>query len=415
MLRRLIIILKLASQNLLSSKLRTFLTVLGVIIGIAAVMIVMSIGSSAQALILDQVRGIGSNIVAILPGASEEDGPPASVFGIVTTTLKNDDLEAVQNQRNVPHIQDACGYVLGNVTVKYENKSFPASYQGVSSSYLEVETAEIEKGRFFTKEEDGKVSRIIVLGYTRAQDLFGDENPLGKSVKLGDLKFRVVGVMAERGSVSFSNPDKDIFVPLLTAQKQLSGIDYLTAIRASVDEEENIPSVIADIQELLRDRHDIKTGDPDDFSVKNAATALDTLTNVTNALKYFLVTVAAIALIVGGIGIMNIMLISLKQRIREIGLRKALGALNRDLVIQFIVESVFISFVGSFIGIVLGIVVTYGAAIMIQSMDYNWPFILTFDSVLIAFVISVVLGILFGIYPAQKAAKVSPTEALRYE
>lgn len=415
MFKRLFIILKLAKQNLLASKLRTFLTILGVIIGIAAVMIVMSVGSSAQTLILDQVRGVGANLIAILPGASEEDGPPAIAFGIVTTTLTNDDLDALRKKENAPHLEEASGYVLGNATVHYRNRSFPVNYQGVSATMPLVEDTRVEKGRFFTKEDESKLQRVVVLGSERAKDLFDERDPIGERIKIGDTSFRVIGVMEERGSVAFSNPDLDMYVPLSTAQKILLGIDYLSFIRASVDSESNIDVTREDVRMLLRDRHDLEDGDIDDFSVRSLTATLAILENVTNALKYFLVTVASIALIVGGIGIMNIMLISLKQRIREIGLRKALGALNRDIVVQFIIESVFIACVGGFFGVVLGMAITLISAIVIQSLGYEWPFLLMFSSVGVAFLVSVAIGVLFGLYPALKAAKVSPTEALRYE
>lgn len=415
MLQRLFVIIRLASKNLLASKARTFLTILGIIIGIAAVVIVMSVGDSAQSLILDQVRSVGSNLVGVLPGASKEDGPPAIAFGIVTTTLTNDDLSAIKKKTNVPHLVAATGYAQGSALAAYGKENYQTTVVGVNADFVRVENAEIASGRFFSQKEDLSQSRIAVLGYKRAKDLFGLSDPIGKTVHIKDLSFQIVGVFKERGSVGFSSPDSTIFVPLLAAQKSLFGINYLTEIHAKVDEEKNIPQTKEDIRKLLRDRHDIEHGEDEDFSVRSFDTALGILTNITNIIKYFLVSVAAIALVVGGIGIMNIMFISLQRRVREIGLRKAIGAMNRDIVFQVISESIFISFVGSIAGILLGVFITFIAAKIIVALGYNWTFIITSYSIVIAVSISFLIGILAGLYPARFGARISPTEALRYE
>ena len=415
MLNRLFVILRLASQNLLASKARTFLTILGIIIGIAAVVIVMSVGSSAQALILDQVRNTGSNLVAILPGASKEDGPPAQAFGIVTTTLTNDDLTAIKKKSNVPHLEYAAPYTQGSALVRYGKDSFQTTVIGTTSDFVRVENASVAKGRFLSVQEDAQQSRVIVLGSARAKDLFGDVNPLGKTVSVKDLNFTVIGVMKERGSAGFSSPDSSAYVPIFTAQNVLFGKKYLSYIRGKVDEEKNIMQTKEDIRSLLRDRHDIDYGAEEDFSVRGMETAIGILTNVTNILKYFLVSVAAVALVVGGIGIMNIMLISLQRRVREIGLRKALGAMHRDIVFQVIVESVFIALIGSIFGIIFGALITFVAAAIIQKLGYAWTFLIAPSSIVAAVLVSIAIGILAGLYPARFGARVSPTEALRYE
>jgi putative ABC transport system permease protein len=405
--------MKMAWKNLSASKFRTFLTILGIVIGIASVILVMSVGASAQALILGQIRSVGSNLVGVLPGASDASGPPASALGVVTTTLKMSDIETIAKQNS--HIAAASGYVSGSASVSYKNVSLSMTYQGVSAELPQVEKIIIEQGRFFTKDENDGLSRVVVLGADRVKDLFGEEDPLGKTISFGSLNFSVVGVLEKRGSSGFSNPDQMIFVPLATAQKLLLGIDYINLARMKIDNENNIPLVTEDMRAILRDRHHIKGNASDDFSIRNTADAISILTNVTNVLKYFLTFVAGISLFVGGIGIMNIMLIALKQRIREVGLRKALGARNADIQFQFLVESVFISLAGGVLGFILGVGLTYLAAVVIQSLGYQWEFILTFQSALVALIVVLLIGIFFGLYPARKAAQVSPMEALRYE
>lgn len=407
--------IKISYNNLRASKFRSFLTILGIIIGISSVILVMAIGSSAQALILDQVQGVGSNLIGILPGASDEKGPPASVIGVVTTTLKYEDLEALLQKKNVPNVVSGVGYVTGSATVKSATENFSTSYQGVTDQMIDVEKTGTSKGRFFSKEESVNLSRVAVLGWKRAQDLFPNEDPVGKTISLKDLNFTVIGVMEKRGSVAFSTPDDMIFVPLFTAQKLLLGINYLNFIRVKVDAVENIPRAKADVMALLRDRHDIKDPKDDDFSVRDTAQALSLLTNITNVLKYFLVSIASISLLVGGVGIMNIMLIAVSQRIREVGLRKAVGARNKDIVTQFIIESIFITLVGGVIGILFGILLSYLASVVITALGYSWQFIISPQSIVIATAVSFLIGILFGLYPATKAAKISPMEALSYE
>lgn len=403
----------MAWKNLAAAKARTFLTILGMVIGIAAVMLVMSVGASAQQLILGQIRGVGSNLIGILPGASDEKGPPASVFGVVTTTLINDDLEVIL--KRVSHIVAGSGYVSGSASVQYRNTAVSVTYQGVSAELPQVENIEVASGRFFTPDENSGLARVVVLGSERAKDLFGESNPIGETVSVGKLSFTVIGVLKSRGAAGFSNPDQMIYVPLLTAQKLLLGINYLNVVRVKVDSEQNIPRVMDDVRVLLRERHDLKGNKEDDFSIRNTADAISILTNVTNILKYFLTFVAGISLFVGGIGIMNIMLIALKQRIREVGLRKALGARDKDIKAQFLTEAVFLSLAGGVVGFVLGVTLTFLAAVIIQSLGYEWEFLLTFQATFLSFAIAAAVGIVFGLYPAKKAAQVSPMEALRYE
>lgn len=407
--------IKISYRSLAASKTRFFLTVLGIVIGVASVIMVMAIGASAQRLILSQVEKVGTNLIGILPGASEEDGPPASAFGIVTTTLTNDDLRSLRERRSVPHLIAVSGYVSGATTVESAVESFEVSFQGVSPDMIVVESTEVAEGRFFFAEEESDLSRVTVLGATRARELFPDRDPIGETVKLSDIPFRVVGVLEERGSTAFSNPDVLVFVPLETAQKLLLGINYLNFARAKVDSSLNVDRTVEDITILLRDRHDIEDGEQSDFSVRNTASALGVLTNITNVLKYFLIAIASIALLVGGIGIMNSMLISVSQRVREIGLRKAVGARPHHVILQFLIESSFITLAGGLIGILFGILLSFIAAIIIPRLGYDWIFLVPLSSVLIGFGVSFVIGIVFGLYPAIKASRVSPMEALRYE
>ncbi|MDD3487643.1 MAG: ABC transporter permease [Candidatus Moranbacteria bacterium] len=408
--------LKISYRNLVAAKFRSFLTILGIVIGIASVIIIMAIGTSAQELILNQIRGVGSNLIGVLPGASEEKGPPASALGVVITTLKYGDFKALMEKSNVPDAVSGAVYLSGNDTVQFQGINKNYTYQGTTYGYVETENATVANGRFFTKDEDTSLARIAVLGSSVADDLFGNTiDPIGKKIKIGDQSFDVVGVFAERGSAAFSNQDTTIYMPIYTAQKIMLGVDYLNYLRIKVDSETNIDRAKADVITTLRERHDIDNPEDDDFSVRDQQTGLDVINNVTGAIKYFLAAIAAVSLLVGGIGIMNTMLISVNQRIREVGLRKAIGAKNAAILLQFLVESIVVTLIGGVAGILLGVIVAGIAALIIQKLGYAWPFVVTLPSILVAVGISFFVGIFFGIYPARKAAKLNVVEALRYE
>jgi ABC-type antimicrobial peptide transport system permease subunit len=406
--------IKISYHNLNGAKFRSFLTMLGIIIGVSSVIVVMSIGGSAQKLILGQIKSVGSNLLGILPGASEEKGPPATALGITITSLKYKDYEALINQNKVPDVLDAAAYVTGTALVKSSTETRQVNYQGVTASLINVENVSVNQGRFFLKQEDTNLSRVAVLGYNTAQDLFPNADPIGKDIVLKDQSFTVVGVMKKRGSSGFSNTDEEMFIPLYTAQKILLGIDHLSFVRAKVANEANIERAIADVKATLREQHGIKDLD-DDFSVRSTVQALEILTTITDVLKYFLTSIAAISLLVGGVGIMNIMLVSVKQRIWEIGLRQAVGAKKSDIILQFLIESVFITFSGGIAGIILGAMVSFLASLIIRHLGYDWQFSLPIQSVLLAAGIAIAIGLIFGMYPARKAGRVSPMEALRYE
>lgn len=409
--------IKISYKNLVSAKWRSFLTILGIIIGVASVILIMSIGQSAQTLILNQISGIGSNLIGVLPGASDEKGPPAAVLGISVTTLTYEDLNALRDNRNVPEIESGAGYVMGTAGAVYKDVNLNVSFVGTTSSYIEVENVSVLRGRFFNKEEEINLSRVAVLGSNIAKDLFGEKDPLNSVFKLKDHNFTVIGVFAERGSsgFGFSSQDDSIYIPLKTGQKIILGINHLGYIRLKAKNQELIPSAIVNIKNILRERHNIDDPEDDDFSVRDQTAAINIITNITNILRYFLLVIGAISLVVGGVGIMNIMLIAVSQRIREVGLRKAVGARTKDVLTQFLIESATISFIGGFIGIIVGLFLAYLASIIIKQFGYDWPFLISNMAIFFAVIVSILIGIIFGMYPAHKASRIPPTEALRYE
>lgn len=406
-------IINLSIIGLKTNKSRSALTMLGIIIGIAAVIIIMSVGAGAQSLILDQVQKVGSNLISIMPGAPSEEGPPASVFGITVTTLKYEDGVAISE--NVPEIVSTTSFVRLIETVIWQNQSTDATIIGTTESYLRIEDTEVAKGYFFNEQDEKGISRVVVLGSEVAQELFGDNDPMGEKVKIRRENFQVIGVMKERGTVAFENVDNQVFIPLETVQKLLLGINHVSLIRAKVDKSENVGLAIENVKDIIRNRHNINDPKEDDFDVRNQAEALEILTTVTNALQFFLAAIAAISLLVGGIGIMNIMYVTVTERTREIGLRKAVGANARNLLGQFLVEAIIVTLSGGIIGIIIGALISGTVAVVAIYLGYSWQYIVTPSSIIMGVVVATAIGLIFGYFPAKKAAKLDPILALRYE
>ncbi len=410
-------IIKLAWNGLITNKGRSFLTMLGIIIGVASVIIIISVGEGAQSLIYNQIKSLGSNLVAVLPGQGGSKGPPASVYGIVITTLTYQDaLALVQGSNAIPHLSEVAAFVLGDDTVSYLSKQETGvTYNGTMATYPDVIDRTLASGRFFNQQEEQGLAKVAVLGYTVKQNLFGDNDPVGQMVKLGNEKFKVIGYFNEKGTVAFQDLDNQVYIPISTAQKVMLGQNYINRISAKVDDSQYIQEVMDEMRRTLEIRHKIKDPVDDDFTVVSADQALAAIGGVTDAIKFVLAAVAAISLLVGGVGIMNTMYVIVKERTREIGLRKAIGAKPSNIRNQFLIESIFVTSCGGIIGILVGMAITAIVALVIQSLGYYWE--LSFSPVAMAsgFFVCFFIGIIFGYYPAKTASQLPAIEALRYE
>ncbi|MFZ2522581.1 MAG: ABC transporter permease [Minisyncoccia bacterium] len=420
--------IKLALKSLLARKGRSALTMLGIVIGVAGVIIIISLGAGAQSLVLGQVNKLGSNLLSIQPGNSDPKGPPAQVFGVIITTLTNDDAIALRTISQVPHAEAVNAMVRGASSVTWQNKTVDTNFIGTDSGYANIVNFSMRDGVFMSESETDAGANVAVLGSTVSDSLFKGTgvNPIGQVIKVRTARsssegeflgvpLRVIGVINPRGSAFFQDQDDNIFIPLSIAQGQLLGIKHLQVINLKVDMSENIDSTIADVTRVLKQRHHILDDKNIDFTVRNQATAVGLLTTITDALSLFLTSMAAVSLVVGGIGILNIMLVTVAERTREIGLRKAVGATNGKIMRQFLLESGVLTFVGGLIGIVFGVILSYLMSILMNYLQYDWNFVISLWSIFLAVGVSILTGVVFGLYPSYKAAKLDPIEALRYE
>lgn len=414
-------LIKISFSALKTNKTRSALTILGIVIGIASVIIMMSLGRGAQNLILGQIQTMGSNLIYIEPGSFDPKGGvdimQSSLEEMTIKTLKIKDAESIKKH---PFVEIVSPNVYGTARVVYQNQDEKITFMGVTPEAYIIDDWWAIKGRTIDEQDVKESAKVATLGYKIAQDLFGSENPIGKTIRIKKTSLRVIGVMEERGMEMFQNFDEYIYVPLTTAQKFLLGIDHLNLITVKAINGDVIDPLIEDIRLILRENHNIYNpeGDlsKDDFKVMSQVEASNMMAQITGALAAFLSSIAAIALIVGGVGIMNIMLVSVTERTREVGLRKAVGARKKDILIQFLIEAIVLTVAGGIIGLIAGIGVSFAASIgLSKALNTNWAFTVPLSAIVLALGVPTLVGLVFGIYPAKKAANLNPIEALRYE
>ena len=396
-------------STLALNKVRTGLAMLGVVIGIGSVIALVSLGQASQRSIEDQIKTLGSNLLTVSPGAQRSGGVRGAAGG--GQTLTYDDAKAIITSPQITTVKKVSPEYSGREQIVAGRNNTNTQVAGVTPEYTEVRNVSVSSGFFISQQNLDGMSKVAVLGPQTAVDLFGEGvDPVGKDIRIKGLTFRVVGMTVSKGGSGFMNQDDRVYVPLTTAQKQLFGVDYLSSISIEVVNQDFMIEAQNQVGYLLLNRHKLNDPEQADFSIMSQADIIGTVTEVTGTFTALLSGIAAISLIVGGIGIMNIMLVTVTERTREIGLRKALGAKKKIINAQFLLEAVMVTFVGGLIGIVLGV----GAAYAISS-SMGLPFALSAPSILLAFGVSAVIGVLFGWYPAQKAANLQPIEALRYE
>ncbi len=402
-----------ALTGLTTNRSRSALTILGIVIGITAIMLVVSLGAGAQELILGQVQGLGTNTIAVIPG--REPSGPSDVAFLFSDSLKEKDIVALKNKANVPGLKSLMPTVFGAGSASYDSNTYQTSIFGATELMVEIFDLH-PQGEFFNADHVSSRSDVAVLGSKIAIKLFEDEMPLDKKIKIKNRNFKVIGVLPETGGGSLFNFDDMVLVPYTTAQDYITGKKSFNRLIIQAYTDKDVPVTSEDIKMTLRESHGITDPDKDDFTVQTQQDLANRLSTITNALTYFLVAVASIALFVGGVGIMNIMLVSVTERTREIGLRKALGATDKDILTQFLLEAVLLTAIGGLVGIILGASLAFITAIgLSKGLGVNWTFVFPWGGAILGLSVSALIGLIFGGYPARQASKKSPIEALRYE
>ena len=396
----------MAWASLIANKMRSILTMLGIIIGVVAVIALVSIGNGVKQDIQNSISSLGSNLLMVMPGAPRTPGVRPSQGSM--KSLKVSDYQAISK---LDGVKAASPYTANSYVTIYQSKNWTTTVSGVSSNFQDVNNWTMAEGRFISSKNVENRERVAVVGQTVVKNLFAGEDPVGKEIRVKNIPFRVIGVLNSKGNGTMGNDQDDvIFIPYTTAMERVEGVDYLRMVYVVASDDNSIDRLQSDIENLLRVRHSIKDTNLDDFNIQNMKSIMETMEQTTGTLTLFLGAVAAISLVVGGIGIMNIMLVSVTERTREIGIRKALGATYFVIVTQFLIEAVVISLMGGLIGIALGI----GASKLI-GLASGMSTVISVPTIVLSFAFSMAIGLVFGIYPARKAAKLNPIDALHYE
>ena len=400
-------LIKMAALSLVANKLRTLLTMLGIIIGVAAVIAMVSVGMGVRSNVVSSISRLGSNMLIIMAGSSNRGGVRGAAGSI--TTLTYDDAMAIKDKiKNIDYVSPTA---QGSYQIVYGHENWNSSVIGVIPEYSAIQSLTMQSGIFFTERDVEVRNRVAVIGPTVATNLFNTVNPVGKKIRVGNAPYTVIGLLASKGqSTGGQDQDDVVLIPLTTAQERLMGITYVRTINVQVSSQDKMDEVQANIEKLLRQRHRIREGNEDDFNVRNMTSLMETMTQTTTMITLLLGSIAGISLVVGGIGIMNIMMVSVTERTREIGIRKAIGATYNSIMLQFLIESTMISILGGIIGIFIGV----GAAMSISKFG-NFTTVISSASIIASFGFSLFVGIVFGMLPARKAAKLDPIDALRYE
>ncbi len=399
--------IKMALDGMVSNKLRTFLTLLGIIIGVGAVIAMVSLGFGVKESIKDNISKLGSNLLMVSAGGRTATG--ARLAAGEGARLTFDDMKAIEKQ--VDGISGISASVNSTYQLVAGNQNWTSRVEGTTPSNFAIQNYEIDDGRLFTERDMNSRARVCVIGKTVADNLFPGDDPVGQVMRINKAPFQIIGVLKPKGSSGMGQDQDDtVIIPLTTAQNRMMGITHVQRITVQAENENVINDVQAEVEQVLRTRHKIKDGDYDDFTISNMAAIMDTMMETANSITLLLGCIAAISLLVGGIGIMNIMLVSVTERTREIGIRKALGATYDNILLQFLIEAMVIGIVGGFFGVVLGIGASYAL-----SYFAGWNTVIAWWAIVVAVVFSVGIGLFFGIYPARKAALLDPIDALRYE
>lgn len=401
-------LLRIAIHAMGSNKLRTFLTMLGIIIGVASVIVMLAIGQGSKKNIQDNLSEMGTNLLMVRPGVDFFGGVRSAATSSPKMTIE--DFDAVK--KNGKYISAASPYVSSNGQLIYGSNNWPSQIIGVNTEFIKIRNYTVAQGEMFTDRDILTSAKVCILGKTVVENLFQNgENPVGKIIRFKKIPLTVIGVFSEKGQNAMGMDQDDIVMaPFTTVQKRIAATTYINEIFVSVESQELSDQAQSSIEQVLRARHNLKDGEENDFNVRSQKELLTAVSSTSNIMTILLSVIAGISLLVGGIGIMNIMYVSVTERTREIGLRMSLGGRNVDILMQFLIESILISLTGGILGVLIGV----GAAYMVKSI-LAWPVMITTFSIVISFLVCTVTGIFFGWYPARKAAKLDPIEALRYE